>query len=67
MPVHVTHSQGAVESNIVTSAGASGSIDSSVNSRVVACEKLVDEAVEKDLSAFVSSYHISDSGHPIRP
>lgn len=62
MPVHVTHSQGAVESNTVTSAGASSSIDSSVNSRVVACEKLVDEAVEKDLSASVLAESLRSIG-----
>ena len=64
MPVHVTHPQGTVNSNTVTSesAGASSSVDSSVNSRVTACEKLVDEAVEKDLPASVFAESLKSMG-----
>ena len=62
MPVHVTHPQGTVDSNTVTSAGASSSVDSSVNSRVTTCEKLVDEAVEKDLPASVLAESLKSIG-----
>ena len=51
MPNHNEHSQGTTESNMAATAGTSHSNDSSVLSQVSACERLVDEAVEKDLSA----------------
>jgi hypothetical protein len=62
MPVHVTHPQGAVESNTLTTAGTSSSTDSSMDSRVAACEKLVDEAVEKDLPASVLAESLKSLG-----
>ena len=45
------HSQATLESDPARTGEGSNSIKSTVDSRVAACEKLVDEAVEKDLPA----------------
>jgi acetyl-CoA acetyltransferase len=51
MPVHDDHSQGTLESNTAGPAESSNSNATSINNLVSVCEKLVDDAVEKDLPA----------------
>jgi hypothetical protein len=51
MPDHEARSQAIVESTTVGSAEASGSNTASIEDRVAACERLVDEAVERNWPA----------------
>ena len=53
MPDHDLHSQTTIESTSGGSGEASGSNEAIFNNRVSACEKLVDEAVEKNWSAIL--------------
>ena len=69
MPEHDVHSQGTLDSN---AAGTSESLHSnelskSVDSRVAACEKLVDEAVEQDLPPVVLADSLKTLGRTRRP
>lgn len=47
MTDHDDNSQGTLDDSVPTGEGSS-SVETSVSSRVTACEKLVDKAVEKD-------------------
>ena len=51
MTDHDDHSQGTLESDPARTGEGSNTVGSTVDSRVAACKKLVDEAVEKDLPA----------------
>ena len=55
-------SQGNHESITTGTAASSRSFDTSIDSRVAACEKLVDEAVEKDLPATVLADSLKELG-----
>ena len=55
-------SQGNHESITAATAESSHSIDTSIDSRVSACEKLVDEAIEKDLPATVLADSLKELG-----
>lgn len=55
-------SQGIPESNTAETIETTGSVDQSIVSRVSACEKLVDDAVEKDLPATVLADSLKELG-----
>ena len=55
-------SQSTVESNLAGTAEASGSHDASINNRIAACDKLVDEAIEKGVSATVLADSLKSLG-----
>ena len=55
-------SQGNQESNTAGTAESSHSADASVDTRVAACEKLVDDAVERDLPATVLADSLKEVG-----
>jgi hypothetical protein len=57
MPEQDAQSQATAESNTAGTAESSTSHDASLDIRIAACEKLVDEAVEKDLPAI----HLANS------
>ena len=62
MPEHGYQSQSTLESSIGVSAETSGSHEASFDDRVSACEKLVDEAVEKSWSAGALGNALKDLG-----
>ena len=66
MPDNDAHSQGTAEntttSGTIETNAAGTSHDSSIDDRVAACERLVDEAVEKDLSAAVLADSLKSLG-----
>jgi hypothetical protein len=62
MPDQDVQSQATVESNTVGTAETSGSHEVSVDNRVIACDKLVDEAVEKDWPATVLAESLKNLG-----
>ena len=62
MPDRDIQSQSTIESNVGATTQASGSQDASIDSRITACDRLVDEAVEKGLSASALADSLKDLG-----
>jgi hypothetical protein len=62
MAEHDAPSQGSAESITSEIAGTSHTIDATLNSRISACEKLVDDAIEKDLSALALAKFLKELG-----
>ena len=62
MPDQDAQSQDTFESHTAGTAEASHSNEASIDSRVAACEKLVDEAIEKDISATALGNSLKDLG-----
>jgi hypothetical protein len=56
------HPHGNAESSTAATAGTSNSTDASIDNRVTACEKLVDDAVEKDIPATVLADSLKELG-----
>jgi hypothetical protein len=53
---------GTIETNAAGTAASSGSHDSTIDNRIAACERLVDEAVDKDLPATVLADSLKNLG-----
>ena len=62
MPEQDVQSQSTVGSNVAGTAEVSGSHDASINSRIAACDKLVDEAIDKGVSATVLADSLKSLG-----
>jgi hypothetical protein len=60
MAEHDAPSQGSAESITSGIAETSHTIDATLNSHISVCEKLVDDAVEKDLSALALVEFLKD-------